>query len=143
MPYTGSESTEATLTLQGVWMHDPRDPAGTAVSFPYGADARETEVDAMGAGTFYAGRAAPVFDFGEHEGRVVGVTIEVPSGSTYQSQLSTLESFATLKRPVWFRDNRGRAVHGVVQGFRHNDAAHGSTVSFSVEEAHLDVEEVA
>jgi hypothetical protein len=142
MPYSDSIAVEASLTLRGVWIHLPADPQGTLAEFPYGANTRETSLDVMEEGTFFAGRTSPVFDYGEHENRVVGVTIEVPTGVTYQADLDKLETFALSRTPVWFRDNRGRAVHGIITGFRHGDAGFGSACSFTVVESHRAITEV-
>lgn len=139
MPYTDSEPVTATLDLIGAWVHDPDDPEGSIVNYPYGSAQRGTEYDPMGSGTFYAGRPHPVFDFGEHEAETVGVTIDVPHGTDYRSHLASLKKFAASKKPVWFRDNRGRAVHGLMTGFSVNDQPWGASVSFTVEQSDREV----
>jgi hypothetical protein len=140
MAYTDSESAEATLELVGVWIHDPDDPEGSIAAFPYGSAARSTDYDAMGSGAFYAGRAHPVFDFGEFESEAVSVSIDVPHGTAYRTDLDTLRAFAASKKALWFRDNRGRAVHGIMTGFGINDQTWGAQVSFGVEQSDREIE---
>jgi hypothetical protein len=139
MPYTDSEVTTATLNIVGVWLHDPLDIEGTIGNYIFGSAQRDTTVNAMEAGTFFAGREAPVFDYGEHIGRSYGVTIDVDHGPTYRAQLKALQDLAESKRSVWFRDNRGRAVHGTMSNFRIVDQKWGSSVSFAILEADRDV----
>jgi hypothetical protein len=142
MPYRDSAAATATLTLQGVWLHDADAPDETVTQYPYGASMRETNIDAMGAGSYFAGRSAPVFDFGEHEAQSVPCGIDVPHGIDYTVTLATLEAWARLKKPMWFRDNRGRAVFGVMQGYRAMDQDWGSAVSFTIVEADIFIESV-
>jgi len=139
MAYTDSEPVTATIGILGVWMHDPDDPEGSIQNYPYGSAQRGTEYDAMGSGTFYAGRAHPVFDFGEHEAETVGVTIDVPHGTSYRADLDSLKAFAASKKALWFRDNRGRVVYGLVQDFSVNDQPWGASVSFTVEQSDREV----
>lgn len=140
MPYTDSVPVSTSLPLRGVWIHDPLDAEGTISPFPYGSAQRDTSIDVMGAGAFFAGRSSPVFDYGEHEDEIVGCTVDVPHGPAYRADLALLEAFARSKRSLWFRDNRGRAVLGVMSGFKSTDQPWGSAVSFSVTRAHRDIE---
>lgn len=142
MPLQDSLVIEEELSLLGVWIHDPLDPEGTVASFPFGSAARDTSIDAMGAGSYFAGRTSPVVDYGEHEAEMVSVSIDVPHGETYRADLEKLEWFSRSKRSLWFRDNRGRAVFGVMAGFKHADAEWGSVASFTIERTHRDVTEV-
>ena len=139
MPFTDSDIVTASLALRGVWIHDPLDVETSLASFPYGSAQRDTTVDAMGEGSFFAGRADPVFDYGEHLTRTVGCTIDVPHGPTYRDDLARLEEFAESKRSLWFRDNRGRSLLGTMSGFKSTDQPWGSVVSFTITKAHRDV----
>jgi len=135
MPYSDSTSLTASVALQGVWIHQADGGFDfTVYNFPYGENARDTTIDAHGAGAFYAGRTAPVMDFGEHLSTVVSCAIDIPNGSTYRTELDALEAFARSKVALWFRDNRSRVIHGVMEGFKHRDAGWGSTVTFTIRE---------
>lgn len=140
MAYSDSASATVTLPLIGVWLVDIIDiGALDPAYFPYGKAQRDHAIDVMGVGSFYAGRESPMFDYGEHIDVTYGFTIDVPNGSTYFSDLETLENYSKLKRSVWVRDNRGRAVYGNIYGFKVTDTAWGATVTFSVTQATRDV----
>jgi len=128
-----SATVTTTLALQGVWLQDPMvGDQESARHFPYGSAAREESLDPMGEETFFAGRTDPVTNYGEHEAYAVGVTMDVPHGPTWAQDLEDLRAFAGSKRVIFFRDNRGRALYGVLESFRIRDAAWGSQVSFTV-----------
>jgi len=127
-----SDPVEDTLDLLGVWLHDPTDPAGTARNYPYGSAQRSSTLDIRGEGNFYAGRVDPVMDFGEHQEEIVDVTIDVPHGLTYRTDLDDLAAFAALKGTLVYRDNRGRAHFATMSDFHVSDQEWGSTVSFKM-----------
>lgn len=143
MPYTDSAASTGSLTLLGVWLHDPLDAEGTAVNYLYGGATKDTSIDTAGAGTLYAGRAYPVIDYGEHEEETVGVTIHVPFGTTHASEVAALSAWARAKRTLWLRDGRGRALAGSISAFKVADAAWGSAVTFSFGRVDYAVTEVA
>lgn len=139
MPTTDSLPVSVTIPISGVWIHDPDDEEGTAHGFLFGQAQRSDGYDGMGAGTYYVGRSAPVYEFGEFEGRTVDATIDVPFGETYADDLARLRAFAESKLTLWYRDNRGRAIFGTITAFKVNDAAWGQSVSLTFTEAHHDV----
>ena len=142
MPSTDSDPAEVTLGLTGVWLHDPLDEEATAANFPYGPG-REHDVSAAGVGTLYAGRTFPVFDYGEHEEETVTVTIQVPHGGTYATDLATLDELARAKRVLWYRDNRGRSLAMAITSYKVQDQKWGALASFTVARHDYAVEEVA
>lgn len=132
MAYRDSEPAVTELDLRGVWLHFPGgDPADTTRVFPYGASQKGGSLDMMGEGRYYAGRADPVVDYGEHQAEAFAVTIDVPHGATYRADLTDLRSFATGRQTVHYRDNRGRAAYGQVEDFSDKDQDWGSQVSFT------------
>lgn len=133
-----SASATGSLTLTGVWLHDPLDAPTSVRQYIYGKAARSNELDVMGQGTFYAGREFPVFDFGEYSQATVTVKIQVPHGTDWATELAELAAFAELRRTVCFRDNRGRRAFGAVGGFGIQDEEWGSTVTFTVATADYD-----
>jgi hypothetical protein len=142
MPYTDSASATATLTLRGLWLHDPLDPAGTVTVYLYGPP-KDSTIATMPAGTLYSGRTYPVIDYGEHEEETVSVVIHVPYGSTYQADMTTLRAWARIRRTVWLRDSRGRSLPGVLSDFRIGDQRWGSAVTWSHGHVDYAVEEVS
>lgn len=143
MPWTDSEVVEAELELIGVWLHDPSiGGEDSTAHFPYGASQRDDSLDTMGEARYYAGRADPVVDYGEHQARVVGVTIDVPYGLTWLEDLEALEVFATGRTTIHFRDNRGRAHYGQMVDYKRRDLDWGTQVSFMVTQSAWDLETV-
>jgi hypothetical protein len=143
MPTSDSDPETGTLGLVGVWLHDPDDPEGTAANFPYGSASREHTVDSAGSPAYYAGRTFPVVDYGEHEEESVSIAIQVPHGSTYATDLETLDAFARSKRTVWYRDNRGRSFAGTITSYKVQDQKYGASVALVVTRVDHAVEEVA
>lgn len=143
MSYTDSVPVETVLVLAGVWIHDPGTGGQeSSRNYPYGASQREDALDTMGEGRYYAGRADPVVDYGEHQSWVVGCTIDVPHGETWRTDLEELEAFARGRTTIHFRDNRGRALYGQMVDFKRKDQDWGTSVSFSVTQSSWDVETV-
>ncbi len=142
MPYTDSVSVIGTLPIRGVWIHDPTNPEGTARNFIYGENSKTNTYDPMGAGSYFSGRSAPVFDYGDPEGETIDVMIEIPYGPTHAADLELLFLFARNRRPVWFRDMRGRAMFGTIGSIKNQDQAWGAQVSFIVTKAHREIVEV-
>ena len=134
MAYRDSAVTATVLPLHGVWVMDPAlGGQESARNYPYGASQRQEGLDTLGEATFYAGRVDPVTDYGEHETYVFAVTVDVPHGATWREDLEDLRAFATAKRVLHVRDNRGRALYGTLEGFQVRDTDWGTQVSFQVE----------
>jgi hypothetical protein len=130
--YTDSAwSAGVQLHLCGVWLHDPLDPAGTARQYPYGKSSRSTAVDTANREMVYAGRVFPVYEFGESQGTVYTVRGVIPHGATWVADCEAMEWFATARRTLVFRDNRGRSIYCAVTGYRADDADEGTVFSFT------------
>lgn len=141
--YTDSEAVTALLPLVGVWIHDPLvGGQDSAANFPYGADQRELALEPVHEAQFYAGRVDSVVDYSEHRNEIFGVTLDVPTGPTWIAARRSLRDFAEARRTLMFRDNRGRAIYGQMEGYRERDTAWGTMVSFSVRRSSWDVETV-
>jgi len=137
MAYADSEVKTHTLSLAGVWLHDPLEPETTSRFYPYGADSREHAVDVDAAGTQYAGREYPVFDYGEGATQTETVRLVVPHGPDYQAQLEELDGWARSRRTLYLRDNRGRNLRGHMSGLRATDQGYGSDVQFTFTRVHV------
>ena len=128
-------------TLTAVWIHDPEDPEATVRQFAYGASGRRDEVSVVGAGLYFVGRTLPMFDFGEHEGRSVSLTLIVPYGDDWSEKIDWLETTLARSRKAWvYRDDRGRLIYGVVLGISLSDEPFGTSVSLTIEATHYDEE---
>lgn len=133
MSYTDSDPVTVTLALEGVWVHDPDDPAGTIRSFRYGKAARSGTLDVAEQESVYAGREFPVVDFGEFTSERYDVRVDVPFGPTWAADVAALKAFILARKPVTFRDNRGRTVSpSRLTGYREQDVETGTQVSFTV-----------
>lgn len=132
MPSTDSAPVTGTIVLEGVWIHDPLDAQGTVHQYLYGRSARSGDLDVMSQGSFFAGRADPVVDFGEHVSESVRVAVEIPNGAAWAAQLEELSTFARAKRPLVFRDNRGRQMAATMSGYAESDMDWGTAVSFTM-----------
>lgn len=132
MPFTDSASAFAELPIRGVWIHDPDSPEATLRNFAFGANQRTDTFDPMGTGSFFAGRDAPVFDYGDPVGRVWDLVIDVPYGTTHDEDLALLREFARVRKNVWVRDNRGRVMYGAIGSLKITDTPYGEQVAFAV-----------
>lgn len=133
MSYTDSAPVSATLALEGVWLHYPDDPEGTALNLRYGKASRSSAVGVSDQESVYAGREFPVVDFGPFTSYAVSVRADVPFGPEWDATLAALDGFARGRKPVVLRDNRGRVVSpGHLTGYQEQDAETGTAVSFSV-----------
>lgn len=132
MAGTDSEPAEVTLHLAGVWIMDPEVGEESVRRYLYGAGQREEDLDAMGEANFYAGRTDPVVDFGEHETYSFAVTVDIPHGPTWRTDVEDLRAFARAKRVLHVRDNRGRALYAYLERLRVRDQDWGSQASFTV-----------
>lgn len=132
MSSTFSQPQSVTLNLEGVWLHLPGDPAGTAHNYRYGKALRSAGVDVTGVENVYAGRVFPVVDFGPFEREQVQARAQVPQGANQATDLAALRSLVRSRSPVLFRDGRGRMFLGVLSGHSEQDEPFGTTVSFTV-----------
>lgn len=124
-------SDAVTLSLQGVWLHDPLDPDGTVLQVPYGDASRSTARETSTAVLQLAGRTYPVIEFGQPETEAYTIRAMVAHGPTWAADLEALVWFVRAKRPIVVRDNRGRSAHAMLSGYREDDAEEGTSVSFT------------
>ena len=131
MSYTESVPVTITPRLEGVWLHAPEDPEGTALHLRYGGTGRTEEIDVPAGESWYAGRTFPVVDFGEHESERVPVRMTVPAQDG-TSGLAALRALVRRRSTLSYRDGRGRSVIGYLSGLRVQDEEWGASVSFTV-----------
>lgn len=132
MTSTFSQPQSIQMDLEGVWLHLPDDPAGTAYNLRYGKALRTAGMDVAGVENVYAGRVFPVVDFGPFEREQVQARAHVPQGPTQAADLAALRSLVRARRPVVFRDGRGRMFLGTLSGHSEQDEVFGTTVQFTV-----------
>lgn len=138
MAYTDSLPVTGSISLIGMWVHDPLDPSGTVEDYPYAKSQRSSSIDTMPEGHFFAGRTFPVVDYGEHQNDQFSVRINVPNGTTLMTDLASLEEFAQARRTLCFRDGRGRKFFGSMSDFGEGDEDWGTAVEFNVQRVDFD-----
>lgn len=129
---TDSVWTDGELNIQGVWVHDPLDPANTIEQFLYGRSARSGAIDVPATELQFAGRRYPVREFGQRQDDTWSVRVLVPFGPTWASEVEALSDFIEARRTLVFRDNRGRSAYSVLSGYRESDKDEGTDISFTV-----------
>lgn len=128
----GSTLVTASVDLEGVWLHIPEDPGGTARNFRYGKAIRSANVDVTGSEILYAGRVFPVVDYGPQEHERVQARAQVPFGPDHAGDLAALRTLVRARRPVWFRDGRGRSFIGTLSDHEETDESFGTSVRFTM-----------
>lgn len=137
MTQKDSNTVTVSLALQGVWLHDPTDPAGTAAQYLYGGDGRTDQPELGATALQFVGRALPVYEFGESQTEQITATVEVPHGPDWATQVTALRT-VTMSTRVWcYRDNRGRKAFGQVLA-RISDQKWGTQADLTVNRADFD-----
>lgn len=137
MSQSDSAIVTASLTLQGVWLHDPTDPSGTAAQYLFGGSGRTESPDLGATELQFVGRELPTYEFGEARHEPVQTTIQVPHGPNWATQVDALVAAALSKRVWCYRDNRRRKRIGPIQ-VRVTDQEYGSSVDLTVQASDFD-----
>jgi len=132
MSIVESAIMEGTLTLEGVWLHRPTDPAGTAKNYRFGSNQRGASHQSFSALTRFAGREFPVADFAKYHDQVYSVTVDVPHGETWAQDITDLYELESSHDTLAFRDNRGRSAFCTLTGLTESDQGWGTQISFEV-----------
>lgn len=135
------EEVTATLALLGLWIHDPTDPSDVVDSvrqYTYGGAAKSLGIDTLGVSSHYVGRTDPVVDYGEHQDEQFSVSLQIPHGTDWLTEGAELQNFAESRTTLCTRDNRGRRIFGVIEGYSENDQDWGTAVSFTVRRVSYD-----
>jgi hypothetical protein len=125
---TDSVNVQGFMTLQGIWLHDVTNPAGSILNIPLNQKRVETwkpEVQLMQ----FAGRTKPVAEFGQSEDFSFKVDLSMLSSQTLWSNLRAL---AWLKTILCARDYRGRKVFGIIANIPESDAYYGQDVALEI-----------
>lgn len=114
-----SEAIGATLTiiapsLMGVWVFDPVTPDTTDRNFLH-ADGREETVSVESVNLELVGRPFAITEFGEVTAVDLALTVFVPFGDTHAADVEYWRAAVLARRPLWYRDNRGRLVYVTIR----------------------------
>ena len=136
---TNSDPVEVTAaSLQGVWIHDPDDPEGSIRQYLYSNSAAVESRSITGAQLSFAGRAFPVFEFGDLQQRTVALSLVIPGGVDWEAQRRALEDLLTSRRSWVYRDNRGRLTFGAVMAVSETDDPRGTVVDLTLTATEFD-----
>jgi hypothetical protein len=127
---TDSATATASITLSGVWLHDPLDPAGTIHNFRLRERNRSVQTNYTQTMMQFEGRSLPVADIAGQMTQQVQVTISCPSGS---GDLDALYSLIGRQATLCYRDQRGRRIFGVVSAIPETEEWWGSSVQLTVQ----------
>lgn len=119
--------------LQGVYLHDPDNPAGTIRQFFFAPAGKQETRRVASDMLVFAGRTRPVAEFGENETDMVDVEFVIPFDLNWSTTVAAVRAqYRTFKAYV-YRDNRGRSWFGVVRQIEFKDTQVGTNVAFTFE----------
>jgi len=130
----------AKVTLHGVWLLDPADPAGTVHQFRFNGDGAEESYEREAVKTRYSGRRLPVVDFGEAIDVSIRVRLDTESNSR---DLRSLRDLIDRQTILMYRDTKGRLIYGYATTVPVTDAWWGASTELQMtavdydDEAHL------
>ena len=114
-------ATAPSFLLSRVWMHAESDPADTSYNFTWDGGGRSRTLGAQPTLTDVDGRAYPFAQFGEQGNGQVAVSLFLDT----LADIAALETLATIKSLVVFRDQRGRSYRGVMGDVAFADQVYG------------------
>jgi len=123
---TSESIMTTTLTLHGIWLHDPLNTELTIHRFAWDAG-RSTDWIPEMAMMEYVGRQFQVAEFGEGvtESINMGLPLDQESGD-----VAAMEILAKLRTILCYRDGRGRKIFGVIAGLPTDDTYYGNVMKF-------------
>jgi fibronectin type 3 domain-containing protein len=129
---TSSDSAVASksITLSGVWLHDPLDPAGTIRNFRLQERNRTVQTNYAQTMMQFEGRNLPVADIAGQMTQQVQVTISCTSDS---GDLAALYSLIGRQSTLLYRDTRGRKIYGVVAAIPETEDWWGANVQLTIQ----------
>lgn len=140
MPIQSTTVTVVAPILSTVWIHDPDDPEGTIQHFRYHESRQETRAVEV-AGTVFAGRRYPVYDFGEHSSLDLDVPLQLTLyDDDWDAQMEYLRALLEARKAFIYRDKRGRLIYGITSGLDIGDTAIGAAVTIAIQAADFNEE---
>ncbi|MFD1675403.1 hypothetical protein [Alicyclobacillus fodiniaquatilis] len=124
-----SESATASITLAGVWLHDPLDAEGTVHRFKLMEQGRTAQVSYTSTSMQFEGRTLPVMDVAGQETNQVVVTIDCLSAG---GDLDVLRSLIASQNTLCYRDARGRKIYGLASSVPETETQWGTQVQLTV-----------
>lgn len=134
-PASSTDSVVASATapfLQGVWVHDPTDPDGTARNYRYGGSVNVQTDSVAVTERRFVGRSYPVYEFGDPQTQQVDVSVVVPFDTDWADSVGALSALPIGRRTYCYRDGRARVVFGTTATVKQTDLDEGTAVGLSV-----------
>jgi hypothetical protein len=129
--YSDSTVVSESISLTGVWLHDPMNPAGTIHQFRYDGGGRSENWQPTAALMQFAGRRLPVAEYDDTEQRSISVKLTMFKNS---DDREALERLIRSKNTLCYRDGRGRKMFCHALQLPIDDEVYGNTVSLTFEE---------
>jgi hypothetical protein len=127
---TDSAVASASLTLAGVWLHDPLDPPGTVRNFRLREQNRTVQTNYSQTMMQFEGRSLPVADIAGQKTQQVQVTISCATGT---DDLAALYELIDRQTTLLYRDSRGRKIYGVVAAIPETEDWWGANVQLTIQ----------
>jgi hypothetical protein len=125
-----------TYILEGIWIHDPQFPQETVVHLRISPTGRDESFSISSTPLEIVNRAHPVFDYGIHRDDEFSFTSVIPHGSEYQENVRTVQDLYQRATLLFVKDNRGRAVFGLMDQVNFTDLKQGSDFNFRMTRAY-------
>jgi hypothetical protein len=129
---TSSDSAvvSSSITLAGVWLHDPLDAPGTIHSFALREQQRTLQTQYTQTMMQFEGRALPVADIAGQKTQQVQVTVNC---RTDTDDLAALYALIDRQTTLLYRDSRGRKIYGVVAAIPETEDWWGAGVQLTIQ----------
>jgi len=132
-----SEATSTTYTavapaLTGTWLHDPTAPDDSERGFLYASDRTEA-LSVRATRRELIGRKYPITEFGEAENDDLELSIFLPFDSSHDALVTWWLAAVRARRPLCYRDNRGRLAYVTLSGVTRSDDRGGTTFGMTLE----------
>jgi hypothetical protein len=118
-----SAQVAGTLLLHGVWLSDPDSPASTIKQFRWDGHGRSVDREIDSAEFSYAGRTNPTFEWGLGERTTISITLPLDDDTSDQVAMNNL---LTLRKPLLYRDGRGRKFWVVMASLPGTETVYGA-----------------
>jgi hypothetical protein len=132
-----SEATSSTYTatapsLTGTWLHDPINPDDSERGFLYASD-RSESLEVSSTRLELVGRRYAVTEFGEGEVDDIDLKVFLPFTAEHDAHVAWWLAAVRARRPLCYRDNRGRLAYVTLAGVSRSDDRAGTTFGMTLE----------
>jgi hypothetical protein len=124
---TSAAPIGGTLKLRGTWIQDPLSPSTTAHRFAWDGNGRTVDREFDVAEQSYVGRTNPVVEFGTNERTTISISLQLDNDT---NDVTAMTSLVSIRRPLLYRDGRGRKEFVSIAGLPYEDHVYGEDMSF-------------